>query len=249
MKLGRLDQKDDSNGDCTRTVGRSGRLACARGRRSSSHLVGIPATRRTGSRGWRRGFCKHAWTGTTGGYSTRAEISHAKPSGFRSGESNVPHLNARGARGGPPVGGARWEMSSRTSEARAAAEVWMRQATYDIETSRLLRDKELFVWACFTAQQTAEKAIKAACIANGKPAREIHDLDQLLLKAPTKVRKAFKNVGELDVVSLQVFVSRARYPVPTQRGLVAPVDSITKEDAERAIKTAQKVLARCRKLC
>lgn len=38
---------------------------------------------------------------------------------------------------------------------------WLRQAEVDIEKAKLDLDWGYFEWACFTAQQAAEKAIKS----------------------------------------------------------------------------------------
>lgn len=127
------------------------------------------------------------------------------------------------------------------------AQVWYEQAKVDLATAQELLEKlHRFEWACLAAQQAAEKAIKAARIAHGKPAPKDHMLEKALREAPAAVRKAVK--GDLDLVSLQAYSIRARYPEPRAGKLVPPCRDIAQKDAQAAVRTAGRVVAACRNL-
>lgn len=122
-------------------------------------------------------------------------------------------------------------------------EDWLRQAKRDLEhAKRALKDGD-FEWACFAAQQGAEKGVKAVflklnCVAWG------HSVAGLLqqLPDPWLADKSLVDAGkELDKHYIP-----ARYPNSYPEG--APYEYYTKAEAERAVHHADHVLAFCQGL-
>jgi HEPN domain-containing protein len=123
----------------------------------------------------------------------------------------------------------------------STAHVWYRQAKHDLAVARFLVAHDQYDWSCLAAQQAAEKALKAACLAHGKSPPGIHELDEILADAPPRVRKAF--YGQFDLVTLQAYATRARYPVRLGPNLRAPFETIASKDAADAVKTASRIVA------
>ncbi len=121
---------------------------------------------------------------------------------------------------------------------------WFRQAEADLaHARRALRDGDC-EWACFAAQQSAEKAAKAAHAALGQEAWG-HVVTELL--------EALRpQVPEVDATLLDRARALDKLYIPTRypNGLAggAPADFYTKPEAERAIADAEAVLAICRRV-
>ena len=115
---------------------------------------------------------------------------------------------------------------------------WFRQAKHDLEKARLDQQWQYFEWACFTAHQAAEKAIKAVYYARHGEARG-HGVRELmtLLELP------------VDEPLLQQAASLDRFYIPTRypNGLPAgtPHDYFSQADAIQAIEAAEAILAWC----
>ena len=129
------------------------------------------------------------------------------------------------------------EMSGRAAD-------WLRQAEADLEHSRRsLRDGD-HEWACFAAQQAAEKAAKAAHAALGQEAWG-HVVTELLIALRPQV-------AEIDDTLLDRARALDKLYIPTRypNGLAggAPADFYTRPEAERAIADAEAVLAVCRRV-
>lgn len=62
---------------------------------------------------------------------------------------------------------------------------WLRQAERDLEQARSSKREDRHEWACFAAQQAAEKAVKALHHARGQEAWG-HVVARLLSELPTK---------------------------------------------------------------
>lgn len=123
----------------------------------------------------------------------------------------------------------------------STAHVWYSQAKHDLAVARFLAEHGHFDWSCLAAQQAAEKALKAACFAHGKSPPGIHELDEILAGAPPEVRQAFH--GQFDLVTLQAYATRARYPLRLGPDPRAPFETIASGDAVDAVKTASKIVA------
>ena len=121
---------------------------------------------------------------------------------------------------------------------------WFRQAEADLEHARRSLADGDHEWACFAAQQAAEKAAKAAHAAAGQEAwghvvTEL--LDALRTQAPEIDDTLLDRARALDKLYIPT-----RYPNGLASG--APADFYTRPEAERAIADAEAVLAICRNL-
>jgi HEPN domain-containing protein len=117
------------------------------------------------------------------------------------------------------------------------------QAARDLEHARHARDDGDHEWACFAAQQSAEKAVKAALLALGgvgwghSVLRLLADLGQRQ-PLPSDLLDAARRLDHHYVLT--------RYPNGFPAG--APRDYYTAAEAEQAIDDAAAILDLCRQL-
>lgn len=120
---------------------------------------------------------------------------------------------------------------------------WSAQAGWDLQHARHSLEAGDFEWACFAAQQAAEKALKAVYqLANAEAWG--HSVYALLENLPAAycVEAALKDSGkELDKHYIP-----ARYPNSYPQG--APHEYYTKAEAERAIELAKRIIRWCESL-
>ena len=119
---------------------------------------------------------------------------------------------------------------------------WFRQAEADLRHARHALEGAHHEWACFAAQQAAEKAAKAAHDALGQEAWG-HSVTELL----DALRPHARGVDEalLDRArALDKLYVPTRYPNGLPAG--APTDYYTRAEAERAVADAEVILAWCR---
>jgi HEPN domain-containing protein len=120
------------------------------------------------------------------------------------------------------------------------ADDWLKQARRDLDHARHALDDEDFEWACFAAQQAAEKAVKALYQAIAAEAWG-HSVFGLLENLPGNfpVDATLMEVAkELDKHYIP-----ARYPNSFPQG--APYEFYTRAEAERAIAQAGRILQFC----
>lgn len=111
---------------------------------------------------------------------------------------------------------------------------WFRQAELDLAAARDAREHRHFEWACFAAQQAAEKAVKALHEATGTEAWG-HSVVELLRGLP-HIPEAVIEAGK----ALDKHYIPARYPNSHPAG--APGDLYTAAEAERALRDAEQVI-------
>jgi HEPN domain-containing protein len=117
---------------------------------------------------------------------------------------------------------------------------WLKQAQRDLEHARKSLGNGDYEWACFAAQQAAEKAVKAAYQKLGGEAWG-HSVTALLRSLP-------KSSPPDDPLSdaakdLDKHYIPARYPNAHPEG--APYEYYTRGEAERALANAEKILQFC----
>ena len=118
---------------------------------------------------------------------------------------------------------------------------WLNQAARDLEHAKLVAKKGFHEWACFSAQQAAEKAVKALHQALGADIWG-HSTWRLLEELPAGWRPGPELVDlarELDR-----FYMPTRYPNMHPSG--SPYQYYTKSDAERAVEIAERIVSFCR---
>lgn len=116
---------------------------------------------------------------------------------------------------------------------------WLRQAEKDISKAKLDLEWGYFEWACFTAQQAAEKAIKALFQKLHGEAWG-HGAKALLENLPFGDRLQFYEDGRL----LDKFYIPTRYPNGLPQGI--PHDYFTKKEAQEAIEAAERIYEWCK---
>jgi HEPN domain-containing protein len=131
----------------------------------------------------------------------------------------------------------------RSAEVTNRAPDWLRQAEADLEHARASLDHGDHEWACFAAQQSAEKAVKAVFFhLHGDPWG--HSLLALLEGLVEPARKAV-TAELLDAArALDKQYIPTRYPNGFAQG--APTDYYTARDARESIGHAESILSFCR---
>ena len=117
---------------------------------------------------------------------------------------------------------------------------WMDQARGDLSHAKHVRDAGFYDWACFSAQQSAEKAVKAVLQSLGLEAWG-HSVADLLeaLKVERPVPDALLESGyELDKAYIP-----ARYPDAHPSG--SPRRRYTETEATRLVDHAEAVVIFC----
>lgn len=73
---------------------------------------------------------------------------------------------------------------------------WLKKALDDLEWTKANIREKVYYGACFTAQQSVEKALKGYLLSKGKIARKIHDVGALLEEC-SKFDKTFGSMREI----------------------------------------------------
>jgi HEPN domain-containing protein len=119
------------------------------------------------------------------------------------------------------------------------AERWLRQAENDFEFARLALGAGFFAQACFVAQQTAEKALKAVAYALGERVVLGHSLVELLALIGTR-SPAGEALREMAGILDQYYVS-TRYPNGLPGGV--PFEAFGEAQAAAAVEGAARFVA------
>jgi len=119
-------------------------------------------------------------------------------------------------------------------------EDWLRQARKDLGHAEKSTEIGDYEWACFAAQQAAEKAVKAVFQALGGNAFG-HSAYMLLRRLP-KGSKASDDILE-SAKTLDKHYVPSRYPNLHPEG--APMDYYTRREAEEATRIATQIIRFC----
>lgn len=106
------------------------------------------------------------------------------------------------------------------------SEDWLRQALDDLEWTRDTLKAERWAQCCFTAQQTAEKAVEALALNRGFDTVKSHSI--------TEICRELGINGEIErrAKRLDLYYISARYPDAFPSG--SPFEYFTKDQAEEA---------------
>ncbi len=120
------------------------------------------------------------------------------------------------------------------------SEDWFNQSRRDLDSARAQRDSGFHEWACFIAQQSSEKALKAVFQRFGGEVRghslvELFNALQERVEIPGQLRRS--------AVHLDRYYIPSRYPNGWASG--SPADYFTEEDADGAICHSQKIVRFC----
>lgn len=121
---------------------------------------------------------------------------------------------------------------------------WFAQAEYDLHAAQETMNIQLYSYACFIAQQAAEKALKAFLYAQGERAIKGHSV-ATLCKEATRFNKEFSRVL-YQAKKLDRYYIPTRYPNGLPDGI--PAESYTGADAQEAIAQAREIFDLAKKL-
>lgn len=116
-----------------------------------------------------------------------------------------------------------------------AVNEWLRQSVEECNMAEYLLLGSYFKGACYHAQQSIEKAIKARLLKKGWCLEKIHNIERLL--AIGKDYRIRFNLSDEEIVFVDS-IYRGRYPA--EAGLL-PLGDPSKEDAAKAVSLAKRV--------
>jgi HEPN domain-containing protein len=115
---------------------------------------------------------------------------------------------------------------------------WLRQAERDLEQARESRGAGRHEWACFAAQQAAEKAVKGLHLASGQDAWG-HTIAKLICELPESAQVPSDIIEKGKV--LDAYYTSSRYPDTYPEG--APFEHFGTIQSEQALKYASEIIA------
>ncbi len=120
---------------------------------------------------------------------------------------------------------------------------WMRQAVRDLAHARNDLASAFYEWACFSAQQAAEKAAKAVLQSEGVEAwgHSVADLLEEIARSRAIRAELLDLARELDKAYIP-----ARYPNAHPSG--SPATLYTRGEAERMVGHAEQIIEFCQGL-
>ena len=124
------------------------------------------------------------------------------------------------------------------------AEDWLKQSERDLEAARTTFEAGQFDWACFAAQQSAEKALKALYQKHHAEGWG-HVLRKLVEELADDEPQLTTHLESAKI--LDKYYIPTRYPNGLDAG--APADAYTRTEAEQAITYAEEIQRFCQTRC
>ncbi|MHA1912171.1 MAG: HEPN domain-containing protein [Candidatus Kariarchaeaceae archaeon] len=114
---------------------------------------------------------------------------------------------------------------------------WLKQSIRDLTIAKKLTDDGYFEWACFIAQQSAEKALKAYFQKKG-----IDAWGHTLIKFCQDIEEEDSSISQFmdDARLLDKLYIQTRYPNGFSSG--SPMDFYSKNDADQAIQSSERLI-------
>lgn len=119
------------------------------------------------------------------------------------------------------------------------ADRWLRQSEYDLRVAEWNQQGGFHSAACFWAQQSAAKSLRAFLFFNSEDARETRSVVDLLDRAITYEEGFKRFVG--SSTSLDIYYKTSRFPDALPGGI--PAEVITLKDSSDAIRQAADIIA------
>ncbi|MEW5922116.1 MAG: HEPN domain-containing protein [Bacillota bacterium] len=120
---------------------------------------------------------------------------------------------------------------------------WMKQAEADLRHARNSVSLQDYEWACFSAQQAAEKAVKAVFQQFHAEAWG-HSVSILLMNLPAETNVSPELVDKAKVIDKHYIP--ARYPNGFDTG--APTDYFTAAEGKTAVEIASEIIEFCKNI-
>jgi len=117
---------------------------------------------------------------------------------------------------------------------------WLRQAERDLKAARDSFESGNYEWACFQAQQAAEKALKAVLFLRGFRAVLTHSIFELVN------RLGDEELKKEDIKFLDSVYIASRYPNSFSEEVV-PSEYFDKGDAEKCLRLSELILKKAKK--
>lgn len=113
------------------------------------------------------------------------------------------------------------------------AKRWWEQAKSDLKAAQDSITTNHYDWACFQAQQAAEKGLKALLLKNGARIRKIHDLVFLAkeLELPEEIMGYCRQLARI--------YAETRYP---ESGETIPANKFSPKDGQYFVALGEKIL-------
>lgn len=111
---------------------------------------------------------------------------------------------------------------------------WLEYASNDLSWTKANLNEQVWYGACFTAQQAAEKALKAYLISKDETIKKIHDLRVLIERCHT-IDPDFEKLRE-SCATLNPYYTPARYPD------IGEYTDFTEEKAREAYQIAKEIV-------
>jgi len=121
------------------------------------------------------------------------------------------------------------------------SEDWIGQAEWDLSHAKSDLERRFYDWACFSAQQAAEKAVKALFQKLGAEGWG-HSVADLLNELPEELKP--NEVLMDEALELDKAYISARYPNAHPSG--SPRNRYTRKEAERLAGYAEEIIVFCK---
>lgn len=120
--------------------------------------------------------------------------------------------------------------------------IWLTQAKHDLKAANDSQQDNNHEWACYQANQSVEKAIKAVIVHAGVRPPRVHKLGVLMGIANRANQHFFDIRFDYRKIESYTFVSRYPFLMPGQNR--APHDFITRSDSDTCVRIASEILAK-----
>lgn len=126
-------------------------------------------------------------------------------------------------------------------DSKSQALRWLRQAEYDLKEAEKCLANKSFSYACFFAEQAAQKSLKGYLINKGWRFVNIHSVGELLKEAAKLESDKFEPLIVLGQKLDRYYLS-SRYPDALPDPAI-PAESYGPDEGREAVEIAQKILS------
>jgi len=125
---------------------------------------------------------------------------------------------------------------------------WLEEAKYDLQTASDVLKAGRYNWACFIAQQAAEKAVKSLHIARGEDVERTHSVTILIVGDERRGVSSLETMRHVltEAQELDGHYIPSRYPNGVPFG--QPYEFYNEEKGQRCVTYAQQIVEAARTL-